>query len=61
MTMVYIFVSQFVNTGIILLLVHSNFENSNSILQNVFNGSYPDFTMDWYYKVGSVYTQTLII
>lgn len=58
----YLFVSQFINSGIILLLVHSNFENAHvPFIKSIFNGSYPDFTMEWYYKIGSILTQTLLI
>ncbi|CDW91332.1 UNKNOWN [Stylonychia lemnae] len=58
----FLFISQFINTGLILLSVHSNFENAHlPYVKKIFNGSYPDFTMEWYYKIGSIYTQTLFI
>jgi hypothetical protein len=45
-----------------LLAVHSNFENSHlPLMKEYFNGQFPDFTMEWYYKVGPIFPQTLII
>lgn len=58
----FLFISQFLNTGCILLSVHSNFENSDvPFMKMIFNGSYPDFTMEWYFKLGSMYTQTMLM
>lgn len=58
----YLFVSQFINTALILLSVQSNFENSHvPYLKKYANGPFPDFTMKWYSTVGSMYTQTLVI
>jgi len=37
--MIYIFVSQFINTALILLSVHSNFENAHvPFIKKFFNG-----------------------
>jgi hypothetical protein len=45
-----------------LLSVHANFSNSDiPYLKLIFNGSYPDFTLEWYYKIGSMYAQTLFL
>ena len=58
----FLFISQFLNTGCILISVHSNFENANlPYIKSIFNGSYPDFTMEWYFKLGSMYTQTMLM
>lgn len=47
--MKYLFVSQFVNTAIILLAVYTNLENAHiPLIKNIFNGPYPDFTIKWY-------------
>jgi len=60
--MIYIFFSQFINTALILLCVHSNFENTQvPILNEYANGQFPDFTMEWYFKVGAIFAQTLFI
>ena len=53
----YLFLSQFINTALVLLSVYSNLENSHvPILRNHANGPYPDFTMEWYFKVGAMYS-----
>ncbi len=58
----YIFISQFFNTSILLLMVHANLTNSSIPgLRSVFNGSHPDFTLDWYFKVGGIFVQTMVI
>jgi len=58
----FLFISQTLNTAIILMSVHANFENAHlPYIKQIFNGSYPDFTMEWYYKIGSIFSQTLII
>lgn len=57
-----LFLTQFINSAVILVLVHANFENSTFPLVNkIFNGEFPDFTQEWYNKVGSIITQTLVI
>ena len=56
------FTTQFFNTAVLTLLVHSNFSNSSAFgINKVFNGDHPDFTMEWYFKVGVFFSQTLII
>jgi len=58
----FLFVSQFFNTAFLLLLVHTNLENSHvPFIKRVFNGEHPDFTMEWYFKVGAYFSQTLVI
>jgi hypothetical protein len=58
----FLFISQTLNTAIILMSVHANFENAHlPYIKQIFNGSYPDFTMEWYYKIGSIFSQTLVI
>lgn len=60
--MIYMFISQFINTALILLFVYSNFENAHTpYAKYIANGPYPDFTMDWYFRVGAMYTQTFVI
>lgn len=60
--MIYVFFSQFINTAFILLAVYSNFEKAHvPYVKHIFNGQYPDFTMEWYFKVGAIFSQTLLI
>lgn len=60
--MIYMFISQFINTALILLFVFSNFENAQfPFIRQLANGPYPDFTMNWYLRVGAMYTQTFVI
>ncbi|TNV85819.1 hypothetical protein FGO68_gene5047 [Halteria grandinella] len=57
-----LFLTQFINSAVILVLVHANFENSSfPIVNKIFNGEFPDFTQQWYNRVGSIITQTLVI
>lgn len=57
MTFEVLFVSQFINSALILFLVTFNFEDSRlqSLAGKIFNGEFKDFTESWYDKVGSVY------
>lgn len=58
----FLFLSQTINTALVLLTVHANFENAHlPYIKQIFNGSYPDFTLEWYFKIGSIYSQTLVI
>jgi hypothetical protein len=63
MTFEVLFVSQFINSGLVLFLVTFNFEDSRlqSFAGKIFNGEFKDFTETWYEKVGSVYVQTLFV
>lgn len=54
-----IFVSQFINTG--LMLVITNAKIRFQYLPSVFRGSYTDFTDQWYVQVGSQLTQTMLV
>lgn len=48
-----IFVSQFFNTGLILLLIKANFSDSGvPILNQLFNDFYYDFSSEWYDDIG---------
>lgn len=61
-TLKLLFVISFINTSWMLLFVNANFDNSSlKFLSVIFSGQYPDFTFDWYFKVGSLFTQTLLI
>lgn len=47
-----IFISQFVNTGIMLLVVNANLEFQGGPLKKVFHGTDPDFNQRWFSTVG---------
>ena len=55
-----IFYSQFINTGIVLLIANANFEKtplSFIPIQQLF----PDYTSDWYLIVGDQIIKTMIV
>ena len=56
----FVFLSQYANTGLILLLANANFENTPLDFINIRN-QFSDFTNDWYRQVGSTIVQTMII
>lgn len=58
--MVGVFIAQFFNTGILLILVNANFSDSG-LPSGFFNREYPDFTSAWYTDIGSALTQTMLI
>ena len=56
-----VFVTQFFNTAILLILVNANFKETHLPLSSVFKGPFYDFTPDWYTAVGYRLTQTMLI
>eukprot|EP00347_Sterkiella_histriomuscorum_P023421 403334704 len=57
-----VFVTQFFNTGILLLLSSANFQETKVPYLNSFNkGQFTDFTEDWYRDVGSIIIKALSI
>lgn len=64
-TMICIFVSQFVNTAILLPLCYANFsdiDGGDGLFSLVFNiGKYTDFSTYWYATVGSIICKTMFI
>lgn len=56
----FIFVSQFVNSGIILLLVNANLQYSPISFIPIYN-IYADIGPDWYVDIGYTMTQSMII
>jgi hypothetical protein len=60
--MLVTFSTQFINTGILILLINSNFsEQKIPIFSQVFtSGVYKDFTMDWYNDVGQSIMVTML-
>lgn len=55
------FITQFFNTAILLILVNANFEEVGLPLATVFDGPFRDFTPTWYTNVGYRVTQTMLI
>jgi len=58
-----IFIAQFFNTGILLLLVHANFDEVGLpfVDKHLFNGPFYDYTEGWYARVGHMIVQTMCI
>lgn len=57
-----IFLAQFFNTGLILLLVNANLtEHSPKFITKFFNGAYYDYYPEWYADVGQKIVQTMMI
>jgi len=56
-----VFVTQFFNTAILLLLVNANFGDSGLPFASVFNGVFPDYTPYWYVQIGYRLFQTMLI
>lgn len=52
-----VFIVQFFNTGILLLLVNANLAEQSSILGSIFTGSSADFNSAWFQQIGN----TLIV
>jgi len=57
--MTSIFVAQFFNTAILLLLTNANTEFAGLGFLP-FNGMYPDLTFEWYNDIGSSFVTTMI-
>jgi len=57
-----VFVAQFFNTGILLLLINGNLaEHQPKFLTKYFEGPFYDYMPDWYSNVGFKIVQTMII
>jgi hypothetical protein len=56
-----VFVAQFFNTAILLILSNANFSEVGLPLASIFNGPFYDFTPRWYTAVGYRLTQTMLI
>jgi hypothetical protein len=56
-----VFFLQFLNTGVLLLLVTANFKEQGIDPYHLFHGSRTDFGMNWYAQTGDVIVQTMII
>ena len=48
-----VFILQFFNTGILLILVNANLADVSSALGNIFNSTFYDYSPRWYAIVGN--------
>ena len=60
-TMQWIFVVQFFNTAILLLLVNANLQEVSSFLAYFFGGRFNDFSQAWYHDIGTIFIETMLI
>ena len=60
-TMIWIFLTQFINTALILLGLNANLTEIYSPLGVIFNGVYGDFEKTWYNNVGCLFLNTMVI
>jgi predicted permease len=58
--MTFVFYSQFLNTGLILLLTNANFDNTPLSWLPIKN-QFSDFTQNWYDMVGDEIVKTMMI
>jgi len=56
-----VFIVLFFNTGILLLLVNANLNDISSLLGNLFNGRFYDYSPQWYVTVGDALVQTMLL
>ena len=48
-----VFIVLFFNTGILLILVNANLADVSSVLGNIFDGAFYDYSPRWYATVGN--------
>lgn len=55
--MIWIFqqrlILSYINLVIIMLIQNMYLETVNNVIPFIFNGDYPDFSRDWYFKLGA--------
>ena len=57
-----IFIAQFINTGLIILITNIDFNIKDNLnLDFLFGGSYTDLNPEWFKNIGTVISLTLII
>ena len=56
-----VFIVLFFNTGILLLLVNANLSDISSLLSNLFNARFYDYSPQWYVTVGDKLVQTMLV
>ena len=55
------FILQYLNTGVLLLLTTANFKEQGIDPWHFFHGKRTDFDMSWYSETGDTIVQTMII
>lgn len=58
---VFVFILQYLNTGVLLLMVTANFKEQGIDPYHLFHGSRTDFGMLWYSETGDTIVQTMIL
>jgi hypothetical protein len=56
-----VFLAQFFNTALVLLLVQANFSETFTFASSIFNGVFPDYIPRWYAVTGDAFVQTMLI
>lgn len=56
-----VFLAQFFNTALVLLLVEANFTETFTFAAGAFNGAFPDYVPAWYALTGDTFVQTMLI
>ena len=58
----YVFAAQFFNTGLLLLIINANMtEHKPFWITKYINGTYYDYSVNWYYNIGEIIVQTMTI
>jgi hypothetical protein len=56
-----VFLAQFFNTGLLILLVNANLEETMPLLGGIFTGPFNDYIPVWYRSVGYTIVQTMLM
>ena len=56
-----VFLLQFFNTAILLILVNANLSDVSSFLGNIFDGTFYDYSPQWYATVGNTLIETMLL
>lgn len=56
-----VFLTQFFNTAILLLLVNANLSDTDLLFKEYFNGQYRDFSWNWYNDISASILQTMFL
>ena len=58
---IWVFLTQYINTGLILLLINANMSEIFAPLGIIFNGKYNDFSNKWFNYVGCLFINTMLV
>ena len=56
-----VFIAQFFNTAILILLVYANLEEVSPSLGSILDGQFRDYSPKWYTLVGNNIAQTMLL